>query len=108
MQDRKHAAPPLGNNFFTAGVAVPPAFAETGATLAMGHPDLPALPPEPKARLVSAGKLMAASTMTAIPRLRYMEISLVWRVVVGTQPVAESVCRTLASNDVTAITKWMI
>ena len=32
MQLRKHAAPPLGDSFFTAGVAMPPDFA--GATLA--------------------------------------------------------------------------
>src|SRR5438105_4084644 len=105
MQLRKHAAPPLGDSFFTAGVAVPPDFA--GATLAMGHPDLPALPLGPKARLVSAGKLMAASAMTAIPRLRYMRVSLVSRVVVGPQPqhaVTELVCRTPASNDVMVIT----
>ena len=79
-----------------------------GATLAMDHPDLPALPPAPKARLVSAGKLMAASAITAIPRLRYMRVSLVSSVVVGPQPqhaVTELICRTPASNDVTVITR---
>src|SRR5262245_38440714 len=84
MQLRKHAAPALGDSFFTAGVAAPPDF--DGATLVMGHPDLPALPPGPKAKLVSAEKLMAASAMSAIPRLRYMRVSLVSRVVVGTRP----------------------
>src|SRR4029077_6788118 len=105
MQLRKHAAPALGDSFFTAGVAVPPDFA--GATLAMDNPDLPALPPGPKGGLVSAGRMMPASAMTAIPRLRYMRVSLVSRVVVGPQPqhaLTEFVCRTPASNDVMVIT----
>ena len=48
MQLRKHAAPPLGGSFFTAGVAVPPDFTGAGAKLATGPTDLPPLPPGPE------------------------------------------------------------
>src|SRR5262249_29211513 len=79
MQLRKHAAPPLGDSFFTAKVAVPPDFTGTEATLATGPIDFPVLPPG-EARLVSAGRLMSASAMTAIAKLRYMSVSFVWRI----------------------------
>src|SRR5215831_12037286 len=80
MQLRKHAAPPLGDSFFTAGVAVPPDFTGTGAMPVTDSTDLLALPPG-DARLVSAGRLMSASAMTAIAKLRYMSVSFVWRIV---------------------------
>jgi hypothetical protein len=80
MQLRKHAAPPLGDSFFTAGVAVPPDFTGTGAILVTESTELPALPPG-EARLVSAGRLTRASAMTAIAKLRYMSVSFGWRIV---------------------------
>jgi hypothetical protein len=75
MQLRKHAAPALGDSFLTAGIAVPPDFTGTGATLAT-LPNLPDLPPG-EARLVSAGRLLSAIAMTAIAKLRYMSVSFV-------------------------------
>src|SRR5215467_2405815 len=80
MQLRKHAAPPLGDSFFTAGVAIPPDLTGTGAILVTESMDLPALPPG-EARLVSAGRLTRASAMTAIAKLRYMSVSFGWRIV---------------------------
>jgi hypothetical protein len=95
MQLRKHAAPPLGDSFFTAGVAVPPDFTGTDATLA--PIDLPALPPG-EARLVSAGRLMSASATTAIAKLRYMSVSFGGL-------LTQVGCRALASNYVKDITE---
>src|SRR5438128_775600 len=95
MQARKHAAPPFGVSFFARGVAVPrpglgggaavtpPPIAATGEAagvrLAMAAPNVPAPLPRPRARLLSAGSVMAASAMTAITTVRYMRVSLVGR-----------------------------
>src|SRR5262249_56059396 len=51
----------------------------TGATLVADTPDLPAPPPWPKAWLSWAARVMAATAMTAIPRVRYMSVSLAWK-----------------------------
>src|SRR6266702_4484639 len=84
MQARKHAAPALPDSFFARGVAVPPpGFGATceaaGTMLAMDAPNLPAPLATPRARLVSAGRVMATSAMTAIPMVRYMSDSLIWK-----------------------------
>jgi hypothetical protein len=82
MQDRKHAAPALGDSFLAFGVAVPPTDlggpCETeGATLAMVGPTWPVLPPPwLKARLFPAGRLRTARAMIAMLTVRYMSVSL--------------------------------
>src|SRR5262249_36950726 len=98
MQLRKHAAPALPDSFFTAGVAVPPRDPAgpcrvTGATLVADTPDLPAAPPWPRAWLSWAARVMAATAMTAIPRGRYMSVSVArkaWAPARRRRPVSSS------------------
>src|SRR5439155_27302553 len=95
MQVRNPADSPLRVSFYARGVAVPrpglggvaavtpPPIAATGeaagATLAAATPNVPAMLPRPRARLLSPGSVVAASAMNAIATVRYMRVSLVGR-----------------------------
>src|SRR5262249_15285171 len=70
MQARKQAAPALPESFFVCGVAVPPAFG--GFCVPACAVVLPPL----EAGAVSAGRVMTARAMIAIPTVRYMSVSL--------------------------------
>src|ERR1700730_2781303 len=101
MQARKHAAPPLGDSFFTFGLAVlvlpfGAPWEAAGVTLIIDAAILPVPLPEPKARLVSTGTTRAASARAVIPMMA----------IHGTSPlgfVAVADCRTEPSHGTATI-----